>query len=110
MTKSRFTKENKQVSVLLTYDQGLDRYYGLTDLAEKYGIFKKVSTRLELPDGRKVFGKAINQNPEEYFTPEIMNQLEECAQQEFLYGDYQRSVRDTGDELVSEHSSLETEE
>lgn len=110
MTKSRFTKENKQISVLLTYDKGLDRYYGLTDLAEKYGIFKKVSTRLELPDGRKVFGKAINQNPEEYFTPEIMEQLEQCANEEFLYGDYQRAVRDTGDELGSEHSDTETEE
>ena len=110
MTKSRFTKENKQVSVLLTYDQALDRYYGLTDLAEKHGIFKKVSTRLELPDGRKVFAKAINQNPEEYFTPEIMDKLEECAQQEFLYGDYQRSVRDSGDELGSEYSDTEAAE
>ena len=110
MSKSRFTKENQQVSVLLTYDKGLDRYYGLSDLAEKYGIFKKVSTRLELPDGRKVFGKAINQNPEEYFTPEIMDQLEECAQKEFLYGDYQQSIRDDGSELGDQDSSDQPEE
>lgn len=86
MTKSRFTKENKKVDVLLTYDKGLDRYYGLLELAEKYDIIKKVSTRYELPDGSKVFGKAINNDPEKYFTQEIMNKLEIAAQTEFTYG------------------------
>jgi RecA/RadA recombinase len=86
MMKSRFTKENKLVEVLLTYDKGLDRYYGLLELAEKYDIIKKVSTRYELPDGSKVFGKAINSDPEKYFTPDIMERLELAAQTEFMYG------------------------
>jgi len=84
--KSRFTKENKKIEVLLTYDKGLDRYYGLLQLAEKYNIIKKVSTRYELPDGTKVFGKSINNDPEKYFTEDIMAQLEEAAQKEFMYG------------------------
>ena len=84
--KSRLTVENKMVDVRLTYDKGLDRYYGLLELAEKYNIFKKVSTRYELPDGTKQFGKTILNNPEEYFTEEIMGQLETCAGKEFLYG------------------------
>jgi hypothetical protein len=33
-----------------------------------------------------VFGKAINENPEKYFTDEIMAQLEVAANAEFLYG------------------------
>ena len=86
MHKSRFTKENKKVEVKLSYDTGLDRYYGLLDLAEKYDIIKKVSTRYELPDGTKVFGKNINENPEKYFTDEIMEQLEVAAHKEFMYG------------------------
>ena len=86
MHKSRFTKEQKKIEVKLSYDTGLDRYYGLLDLAEKYDIIKKVSTRYELPDGRKVFGKAINNNPTEYYTPEIMEQLEVAAAKEFKYG------------------------
>jgi len=86
MHKSRFTKEQKKIEVKLSYDSGLDRYYGLLDLAEKYDIIKKVSTRYELPDGRKVFGKAINANPKEYFTDEIMAKLEEAAAKEFKYG------------------------
>ena len=84
--KSRLTVENKIVDVRLTYNEGLDRYYGLLNLAEKYDIFKKVSTRYELPDGSKQFGKTILNNPETYFTEEIMAKLEECADKEFKYG------------------------
>ena len=74
------------VDVRLTYDKGLDKYYGLLELAEKYDIFKKVSTRYELPDGSKQFGKTILNNPEEYFTDEIMKRLDEAANKEFKYG------------------------
>ncbi|SVA54206.1 uncharacterized protein METZ01_LOCUS107060 [marine metagenome] len=84
--KSRLTVENRMVDVRLTYDKGLDRYYGLLDLAEKYEVFKKVSTRYELPDGTKTFGKTIMNDPEKYFTEEIMEKLEECAGKEFKYG------------------------
>jgi len=84
--KSRLTVENRIVDVRLTYDKGLDRHYGLLELAEKYDVFKKVSTRYELPDGSKQFGKTIMNDPEKYFTEEIMAQLEECAAKEFKYG------------------------
>lgn len=84
--KSRMTKENKMVDVRLNYDAGLDRHYGLLDLAEKYDIFKKVSTRYEMPDGSKIYGKTIMENPEKYFTDDIMEQLNVAAQKEFKYG------------------------
>ncbi len=87
MFKNRFAKENKQVDVKLYYDKGLDRYYGLCDLAEKYGIFKKVSNKVELPDGKKYFKKTINENGEKFFTKEILDQIDECAKKEFLYGE-----------------------
>ena len=83
--KSRLTVENKQVDVRLTYDKGLDRHYGLLELAEKYEIFKRVSTRYELPDGSKQFGKTILNDPKTYFTDEVMEKLEECAGKEFKY-------------------------
>lgn len=84
--KSRMSKENREASVLLTYSKGLDRYYGLIDLAEKYNIFKKVSTRYELPSGEKVFGKTINEDPEKYYTEDILKQLDEAAAKEYKYG------------------------
>src|SRR5210317_294355 len=84
--KSRLTIENKMVDVRLMYERGLDRYYGLLELALKYGIFKSVSTRIELPDGTKTFGKTINNDPEKFYTPEVMKLLDDAASQEFKYG------------------------
>ena len=84
--KSRLAKENKKVDVLLSYDEGLNRYYGLLELAEKYEIFKKVSTRYELPDGAKLYAKQILKDPEKYFTKVIMDALDEAAKIEFSYG------------------------
>lgn len=103
LQKSRFTKENSFVEIKLTYSKGLDRYYGLLAIAEKYDIIKKVSTRYELPDGTKVFGKAINEEPEKYFTKEVLEKLDEACKKEFLYG--QNSDVDS----VEEDSGVEYE-
>ena len=84
--KSRLTKENKIVQVQLNFDSGLNRYYGLVDLALDYGIFKKNSTKIELPDGTKAFEKHINEDPEKYFTQEILKQIDERVQEDFKYG------------------------
>lgn len=84
--KSRFTKENKTVSVKLNYETGLDRYYGLVDLALETGVFTKTSTRITLPDGSSAFEKNIYENPEKYFTKDILEKLEAAATKEFKYG------------------------
>ena len=84
--KSRLTQENKMVDVRLTYNKGLDKYYGLLDLAIKYNMFKQVSTRIELPDGTKQYAKTINNEPEKYFTKDVMDLLEEASAKEFKYG------------------------
>ena len=84
--KSRLSKENKDVQVRLYFDErGLDRYYGLLELGELGGIWKNVAGRYEV-NGKKVYGKQILANPEEYFTPEVMQALDEIAQKEFSYG------------------------
>ena len=84
--KSRLSRENRQVSIRLYYDErGLDRYYGLLDLAEKHGVIKKVANRYEI-DGKKVYAKEIYKNPEKYFTPELMQALDEVSVKEFTYG------------------------
>jgi len=86
MYKSRLSRENTVATVKLSYASGLDKYYGLLELAEKEGIFKKVSTRYEMPDGSKVFGKAINDEPEKYFTPDILDLLDKAAEKYYSYG------------------------
>ena len=84
--KSRLTKENALVDVRLTYKDGLDKYYGLLELAIKHNIFKSVSTRIELPDGSKQYAKTINNEPDKFFTKDVLTQIDEAAKKEFLYG------------------------
>ena len=84
--KSRLSKENKDVTIRLYYDErGLDRYYGLLELGELGGLWKNVAGRYEI-DGKKVYAKQIYKEPEKYFTQEVMEQLDQIAQQEFSYG------------------------
>ena len=97
--KSRLTRENALVDVRLTYDKGLDRYYGLLDLALKHNIFKQVSTRIELPDGSKALGKTINNYPTKYFTKDILKKIDEVAcKKEFKYGDVIEIPQETQDD------------
>ena len=85
--KSRLSKENQDVTVRLFYDErGLDRYYGLLELGELGGLWKNVAGRYEI-DGKKIYAKQILKEPETYFTPEVMEQLDQIARKEFSYGE-----------------------
>jgi len=84
--KSRLSKENQQVDIRLFYESGLDRYFGLLELAEKYEILTRMGSRFILPDGTKEYAKTVYKNPSKYFTDELMQQIDEAAQREFSYG------------------------
>jgi len=85
--KSRLSKENKEVSIRLYYDErGLDRYYGLLELGELGGLWQNKAGRYEM-DGKKVYAKEIYKNPEKYFTPQVLQALDEIAKKEFSYGE-----------------------
>lgn len=84
--KSRYSQENQRVELILDFETGLDRFYGLLPLAEKYSIIKKVSTRYELPDGTKVWGKEIHENPERVFTKDILDKIDRAAKIEYGLG------------------------
>jgi len=99
--KSRLTVENRMVDVRLTYDKGLDRYYGLLDLALAFDVFKKQSTRVLLPNGKTEFGKTINNNPEKYFTPDVMEKLEVVVNEYFKYGKNSETGTDDSEESSS---------
>jgi RecA/RadA recombinase len=100
--KGRLTKENSVVDVLLNYESGVNPYYGLLDIALKYGIVKKSTTRYEFPDGSKAFEKAIYKDPDKYFTEDIMKQIDEACKKEFLYGTSVEDDTTTTLELESE--------
>ena len=84
--KSRLTKEGSKIETRLFFDErGLDRYYGLLELGEQYGVFQRKGNRVVVGES-SVYPSVILANPEKYFTEEVMMQLEEAAQKEFSYG------------------------
>ena len=99
--KSRLTVENRMVDVRLTYDKGLDRYYGLLDLALAFDVFKKQGTRVLLPTGKTEYGKTINNNPEKYFTEDVMEKLEIVVNEYFKYGKSSETRTDDSQESSS---------
>ena len=83
MNKSRFTKEAVIAPTRLFFDErGLDKYYGLLEIAEKYNIFVKEGTRY-LIDGKKYYGSDILKNPEKFYTPEVLEKIEWAVGEEF---------------------------
>ena len=84
--KSRLTKEGSKIETRLFFDdRGLDKYYGLLELGEQYGVFQRVGNRIKVGES-SVYPKSILSSPEKYFTEEVMAKLEEAAKQEFTYG------------------------
>lgn len=84
--KSRLTVEGTKAKVLIRYDGGLDRHYGLVPIAEALGIIKKEMGRFVLPDGKKVFEKNITDNPAILYTPEVLAQIDDWTKKNFTYG------------------------
>ena len=96
MEKSRLSKENKQIQCLLTYDKGLDRYYGLIDLALEGEIWHKSGNRIEI-EGTKYYAKAIYADPEKFFTNTTMEKIEEHVKREFTYGHIEEESEEISD-------------
>lgn len=100
MQKSRLSKENKQIQCLLTYDKGLDRYYGLVDLALNAKVWGKIGNRIDI-DGTKLYEKAIYKEPKKYFTTAVLDKIEEYVKREFTYGTFEPELVELDDDSLS---------
>jgi len=85
LQKSRFTREFLRVETKLSFETGLDPYYGLIDIAIDAGIFKEEGGRIDV-GGTKVFGKNIKEEPEKYFTKEVLDKINDYTKKAFKYG------------------------
>lgn len=85
--KGRLTVEETKVETLLDFEKGLDRYYGLLDLALEFGIVKKAGNKgCEFPDGTTASTEKIEKEPEKYFTKEVLDAIDIECQKHFKYG------------------------
>lgn len=86
LKKSRLTKEETEVETKLSFESGLDRYFGLHTIAVKYDIISKIGNKFKFPNGETVFEKAMFKNPEKWFTEDILDKIDIACGKEFLYG------------------------
>jgi len=86
INKSRLTIENKEIETLLDYQHGLNRYYGLLELAEKHGLVKKIANKYEFPGNVTAFENAVYKTPEKFFNKELLDKIDEAAKKEYRYG------------------------
>jgi hypothetical protein len=111
MYKSRLSRENQDVEMLLSYSKGLDRYYGLWQLALEEGLFKKTkvgsSGAIAFPDGEVVLEWKVEANPEKYI-PEWLPQIEKLVNAKFRYGEGEDMPADEIAELEGEEGMLQS--
>ncbi len=96
--KNRFAKQFTTVELCLSFETGLDRYYGSLELAERHGIIKRTGSWYVLPSGEKMQRKDFS--PE--YWESILDQLDVCARKEFEYGQGNEF------ELESDNADLES--
>lgn len=83
--KSRNTLEHLKIKTRLDFRTGMDRFYGLFDVAKQFGIAKNESNGFRM--GSKFFHqKNVDENPAEYFTEDVLKEIDAMVQKAFRYG------------------------
>jgi RecA/RadA recombinase len=84
--KSRLTKEGSTTTLAINFEKGMDRYYGLCDMAINSGVWQRVSKKIKV--GEKMFWeKEIVNDPEKFFTDDVLEAIDEYAKQRYKYGE-----------------------
>jgi RecA/RadA recombinase len=109
--KARFTKQDQVVKTRLSFETGLDKWYGMDDFADKSGAIEKKGNMFLVPNDKgemvKKFGKAMMKEPEKYFTEEVMEKIEKWVKATFLYGSDAKSYLDLADGEELESTDVE---
>lgn len=94
LQKSRLTKEQSKTECRLSFTDGLHRYYGLLEIAVKYGIVKKVGNKYFFTEELAAMENAIYKNPTKFFTDDILAKINDACKKEFCYGKHDEITTD----------------
>ena len=109
--KNRFIKQYLQGEMFLSFHTGLDRYYGLLDLAVGVGAVVQTGSTYQLPDGKKIGYYKNFRKDKDLWENTILPVLEEKIKKEWAYssGDEESEVPDEveeADEIPKAPTSL----
>ena len=102
--KNRFIKQYLQGEMFLSFQTGLDRYYGLLDLAVGVGAVIQTGSTYTLPDGKKIGYYKNFRKDKDLWENTILPVLEERIKTEWSYSSFD------GDAPDEEEESLGVEE
>ncbi|MCA9496905.1 MAG: hypothetical protein KC589_08215, partial [Nanoarchaeota archaeon] len=74
--------------IYISFTKGLNKYYGLLEMAVEAGMIKYSKPRFEFPSGEKVFKSAVFKNPDKYFTNEFLEELDIYLNKKYSYGNW----------------------
>lgn len=86
MDKGRKAVEKTRVELKLSYKTGLNRYYGLLEIAAEAGIVQRLDTRFKIGNGGFNYEKFFLKDPKKYFTKELLDEIDLACQKKFKYG------------------------
>ena len=100
--KNRFIKQYLQGEMFLSFHTGLDRYYGLLDLAVGVGAVIQTGSTYQLPDGKKIGYYKNFRKDKDLWENTILPVLEEKIKTEWAYsgGEGDDDVPDEVEEKV----------
>lgn len=93
-------KQHSEFRTYLSYSKGLDKYFGLQDLALEAGLFKKIDGGYLLSGDRKVKERELLLNPTAYYTEELLDQIEAFVKERYCFSD--KPPEETISELIGD--------
>jgi|TARA_R100000482_G_scaffold120832_1_gene66444 RecA/RadA recombinase len=101
--KNRFVKQYLEGEMYLSFERGLDTYFGLLDLAVGLGVIVQTGATYQLPDGTKLGYYSKWKNDQELWDNTIVPGIETKIEQEWKYGNKKDDY--TPDEVTDDQES-----
>lgn len=87
--KNRFVKQYLEGEMYLSFENGLNKYYGLLELAVGFGVIIQTGSTYTLPDGTKLGYYSKWKNDKELWDKTIIPGIEEKIKSEWKYSNNQ---------------------
>jgi len=84
--KNRFVKQYLEGEMYLSFESGLNKYYGLLELAVGFGVIQQTGSTYQLPDGTKLGYYSKWKNDHGLWDKTIIPGIEEKIKVEWKYG------------------------
>lgn len=106
--KNRFMKQYLEGEIYLSFSKGLDRFYGLLDIAVGLGVLVQTGSTYQLEDGKKIGYYKNFRKDTSLWEETIIPKLEERIKSEWMYSNLENE-EDIPDEILDQEIEGENE-